>query len=212
MSKKRSAKAGGGNKYGEFSGEPLTDWVGTGPKANRDMVVREDFWYDDPNRKRWWARTGRTVDGASIPRALWSIVGSPYTGCYRKASVVHDIACEDARTKDERKLADRMYYPACRRGECSKAEAFVQYIGVRIGAWIPNVAMWQEAEASGRRNGDRLKRMAADQSIIGTYYEIVYDLDDLDDLDEADLETVERVVDEHLAAKERLLNRGRRRN
>lgn len=198
MPKKRRAKASAENKYGEFSGEPLTEWVGDAPEPNRQMVLRADFWYDDPNRRRWWARAGRTVDGASIPRALWTIVGSPYTGCYRKASVVHDIACEDAGSPAERKAADKMYYPACRRGGCSKAVAIVQYLGVRIGAWIPNVAMWRTAEAAGRSKSDQLLRLAADHSIVGTFYEILYDIGDLDD---ADIDVVDEIVDRHLEAK-----------
>jgi hypothetical protein len=34
------------------------------------------------------------VDGASIPRRLWALIGGPFEGRYRKASVVHDVECQ----------------------------------------------------------------------------------------------------------------------
>jgi hypothetical protein len=33
------------------------------------------------------------VDGASIPKFAWSIIGGPFEGKYRDASVIHDVAC-----------------------------------------------------------------------------------------------------------------------
>lgn len=35
-------------------------------------------------------KKGLETDGASIPKFLWSIVGSPYLGSYRKAAIIHD--------------------------------------------------------------------------------------------------------------------------
>ena len=37
---------------------------------------------------------GVLVDGASIPSVFWSIIGAPFTGKYREASVIHDHYCE----------------------------------------------------------------------------------------------------------------------
>jgi hypothetical protein len=37
---------------------------------------------------------GTRVDGASIPRPLWSIIGAPFTGRYVEASVIHDHYCD----------------------------------------------------------------------------------------------------------------------
>jgi len=106
--------------FGEFSGDPQTRWIATDKAPDRVMELLEDFTYQDPDGKPWVSSMGRQVNGASIPAPLWSIVGSPYTGDYRNASVVHDIAVEDADTKAKRKAADRMYYHACRRGGCLK--------------------------------------------------------------------------------------------
>lgn len=36
---------------------------------------------------------GFICDGASIPRLMWTVVGSPLTGDYRRAAVLHDYEC-----------------------------------------------------------------------------------------------------------------------
>jgi hypothetical protein len=207
MPKKVQVKAKGA-AYGEFSGEPRTGWIGTGPKANRDMVMLEDFWYIDPAGAKWPADAGRRIDGASIPRVLWTLVGSPYTGCYRKASVVHDVACEDAKQKKdpkkERKKADKMYFRACRRGGCSFLEALVQYLGVRIGAWMPDVGLWSAATAAKDNPQGRVYRTMSDRSIVGTFHEMMAAVIDADT---EDIDEIESIAEHHLKTKAKLLAR-----
>lgn len=118
-----------------FSGEPSTLWkTESGP--DRTMTLLEDFWFRDSQGAVWAAPRGSDVDGASIPKPLWALVGSPYTGDYRRASIVHDIACVAAgHDQAARRVADRMFFEACRVGGCSRREAIILYIGVRIGAW-----------------------------------------------------------------------------
>lgn len=121
--------------YGLFSDNPQTEWETDSSNPDYYMTLLRDFWYEDPEGTRWDAPQGSRINGASIPRPLWSTVGSPYTDDYRKASIVHDVACDKATTPQERKAADRMFYHACLAGGCSKAQARVLYLGVRIGAW-----------------------------------------------------------------------------
>ena len=99
------------------------------------MEMLELFWFDDGHGKTWQAEKGAKINGASIPRPLWSRLGSPYIGEYRRASIVHDVACRQA-GKDYglRLAADRMFFRACLVGECSKFQAMLLYVGVRIGA------------------------------------------------------------------------------
>ena len=119
----------------EFSGEPGTIWeTESGP--DRTMTLLEDFWFRDSRGRVWTASKGSGIDGASIPKPLWSLVGSPYTGDYRRASIVHDVACVIAGDdQSARRAADRMFFEACREGGCNRREAIILYIGVRIGAW-----------------------------------------------------------------------------
>jgi hypothetical protein len=97
------------------------------------MKLLEDFWYTDPNGRKWPAPKESVVNGASIPRPLWSTVGSPYTDDYRNASVVHDVAVDNPAVN--RKEADKMFYYACLAGGCSLKQASLLYVGVRIGSW-----------------------------------------------------------------------------
>lgn len=117
---------------GLFSGDPQTTWL-TEPGVDRRMRLLADFWFDDPVGHRWFAPKGSVVDGASIPQALWSSVGSPYTGPYRRASIVHDVACNTNGVP--RDAADEMFYFACIAGGCSVIQAKLLYAGVRIGSW-----------------------------------------------------------------------------
>jgi len=128
------------------------------------MRLLADFWFIDPAGKKWLTPKNYVVDGASIPRALWTTVGSPYTGDYRRASIVHDKACDDA-TNDQaaRRAADRMFYHACRAGGCSIQEATLLYIGVRIGGVWPLVRPWSALMVG--LEGPRRERTPADQRI-----------------------------------------------
>ena len=118
---------------GSFSGNPITRWLVDSNGKDRDMELLEDFSYTDPDGNVWPAPKGSVINGASIPEALWSTVGSPYTDDYRRASVVHDVACGTPGI--ERKAADRMFRSACLAGGCGRMQANILYAGVRIGAW-----------------------------------------------------------------------------
>src|SRR6266487_89769 len=79
-----------GSKWGSFNGEPVTKWNPDG----RTMTLLTELRYTDPNGNTWIAPIGSIVDGASIPRYLWSFMGGPFEGKYRNASVLHDVRTE----------------------------------------------------------------------------------------------------------------------
>ena len=118
--------------YGSFSGNPKTEWLSEAGE-DRNMCLLETFCYTDPAGRRWEAPKGAITNGASIPRTLWSSLGSPYTGNYRRASIIHDIAI---RTPFHSRVdADTMFYFACMAGGCMLIEAKLLYAGVRVGSW-----------------------------------------------------------------------------
>ena len=117
---------------GSFSGNPKTEWLSENGE-DRDMRLLEAFWYTDPNGRRWEAPKGVVTNGATIPRTLWSSVGSPFTGRYRRAAIVHDVALrKPGMVRDE---ADSMFFLACMAGGCTALECKLLYAGVRIGSW-----------------------------------------------------------------------------
>ena len=77
--------------FGEYNGTVKTEWNAAG----RTMTLLDDFSFEDANGLLWEAKKDHVIDGASIPKFLWSIVGSPFSDEYRFASVVHDAACDD---------------------------------------------------------------------------------------------------------------------
>jgi hypothetical protein len=157
---------------GEFSGEPQALWITEDGTEDRTMRLIEDFWFRDPRGKKWEAHKDDEVDGASIPRALWTLVGSPYTGDYRRASIVHDRACVDAGSNAaKRRAADRMFYHACRTGGCSIWQATLLYIGVRVGATLPYVDAWQGAAATSPA-GPRIRRTEAEDQLERDFQKI----------------------------------------
>ncbi len=74
---------------------------------------------------------GTKVDGASIPQALWSLIGGPFEGKYRDASVIHDYYC-DVRLKSWRTV-HRVFYNAMRVSGVSEARAKLMYAAVFFG-------------------------------------------------------------------------------
>jgi hypothetical protein len=155
-----------GHGHGTFSGDPKAIWLTEADVPDRRMKLLEDFSFTDPEGKKWSAEKDYAVDGASIPRALWTLVGSPYTGDYRRASVVHDKACDEAGSdKSKRRAADRMFYHACRAGGCSIQEAILLYLGVRIGALATHVPAWRAAVAPQVMVTQRLVRPAPEDRL-----------------------------------------------
>ena len=112
------------SEWGRFVGDVVAKWSDNG----RDMTLVEPFAYVDPRAVRWDAPAGAVVNGASIPRAFWSLIGGPFEGRFRNASVVHDVACE-IRTR-EWQAVHRMLYEACRCGGVAIATAKTMYYAV----------------------------------------------------------------------------------
>ena len=117
-----------------FEGDVKTLWLVEGEVGDdgpdRRMQLLADFAFVDPNGVRWEAPAGHIIDGASIPQMLWSLAGDPYTGTYRRASVLHDVAC-DARTQPA-KVVHRMFYDAMVADGTSAAQAVEFYTAVRL--------------------------------------------------------------------------------
>jgi hypothetical protein len=105
----------------------VAEWLEDG----RLMKLVEPFGYHDPNGVFWDAPAGATIDGASIPEALQALIGGPFNGRYRNASVIHDWYC-DVRTRPWRAV-HRVFYDAMLTSGVSKARAKLMYGGVYFG-------------------------------------------------------------------------------
>lgn len=111
----------GPRKWGYYSGYVEARWEMDG----RSMTLLRELSYTDPDGVVWTAPAGSTVDGASIPKSLWSIMGGPFEGKYRNASVLHDVAYE--RHERPWQDCDRMFYNAMRCSGVGAVEAGTLY-------------------------------------------------------------------------------------
>lgn len=160
------------------------------------MTLIADFGFSEARTGRvWTAPRGFTIDGASIPRALWTIVGSPFTGDYRRASIVHDKACVDFPVDGpQRKAADVMFQAACRAGGCGYWQAQVLYMGVRIGS------RWAKQSLVGDDDGIWLDTPPEDERLQAEFREMARELRARSSgLVEGDSETAVEQADEVLA-------------
>lgn len=110
--------------FGRFEGRVVATWDDDG----RNMTLIEDFAYVDPAQKRWDAPKHSVVNGASIPQTFWSLIGGPFEGQYRNASVVHDVYCVSMSEPWED--VHRMFYHACRCGGVGEGKAKLLYFAV----------------------------------------------------------------------------------
>jgi len=111
----------------KFIGDVTVQWLNDG----RSMKLKHEFSYIDPSGKLWKVPKNTIVDGASIPRAFWTIIGGPYEGNYRNASVVHDYHC-DIKMENWQDV-HLMFYHACITGGTSITKAKIMYAAVYAG-------------------------------------------------------------------------------
>jgi hypothetical protein len=96
----------------------------------RNAVLLKSFAYVDGNGLRWECPAGETIDGASIPQTFWSIIGGPFEGKYRFASIVHDRYCRAPHGGRTWQQVHRMFYEACIAGGTDETLAKAMYAAV----------------------------------------------------------------------------------
>lgn len=120
LDSRATAQESFGKFVGEFDGRFNPD--------GRTVTLLSELSFIDPDGLKWTAPKGIVLDGASIPWPLWSIVGSPYTGNYRRASVIHDQFCD---TKERTwRETHYVFYLASRADGVSELYAKLLYGGV----------------------------------------------------------------------------------
>lgn len=112
--------------WGRFS-EPLN--VELLSEKNHARLLM-DFTYKGPGPEElfWLAPKDTITDGASIPRVAWSVIGAPFEGQYRKAAIIHDVACVE-RTRSWR-ATHRAFYTGMRAAGVGETQAKIMYAAV----------------------------------------------------------------------------------
>ncbi|MFO1162206.1 MAG: DUF1353 domain-containing protein [Reyranellaceae bacterium] len=120
--------------------------------------------FTQANGTAWPVPAGVELDGASIPRILWSLIGGPFEGRYRDASIVHDHYCV-VRTRSWQDT-HRVFYDAMRSSGEAPGKAKILYYAVyRFGPrWTTGAATAFTAAASVA--SDEAESFAADAEAI----------------------------------------------
>ena len=113
------------SKWGHYSGYVEAKWENDG----RTMTLLSELRYTDPQGVVWIAPAGSVVDGASIPRSLWTLMGGPFEGKYRNASVLHDVSYDQKNRPHE--VCDQMFYNAMRCSGVGAVDAGMMYYALR---------------------------------------------------------------------------------
>lgn len=111
-------------EFGQFHGPLVFEALDDG----RLMQLVQPYSFTEPSGKVWTVPIGAKVDGASIPRVLWTFIGGPFEGKYRDASVIHDFYC-DIRTEPWQAV-HRVFYYGMRAAGVSQVKALYMYTGV----------------------------------------------------------------------------------
>lgn len=112
-------------RVGEYSGTVKAEWL----VKTREMKLLEPFAFKGPDCKSWPVPKGALVDGASIPQVFWSVIGGPFEGRYRDASVVHDYYCK-IKSEPWEKVHD-MFYDAMLANGVDSNKAALMFYAVR---------------------------------------------------------------------------------
>ena len=108
-----------------YEGVPQVQFLPDG----RNVRLTADLVFYDPSEIRWAVPALAVVDGASIPKVLWSVFGGPFEGKYRDASIIHDWYC-DRRTRSWQ-ATHRVFYDAMCVSRVSAKTAKIMYFAVR---------------------------------------------------------------------------------
>ena len=97
------------------------------------LTYEDDFW------GRITVKPGASTDGASIPRLLWTLVGSPLSDSrVLRAAIIHDqLYCTlGLDGKLSRESCDAVFKRALIAAGVPKYRSCIYWAGVRTGGWV----------------------------------------------------------------------------
>lgn len=96
--------------------------------------LTEPFEYCITDRFSIVVPIGFISDGASIPEFAWSLIGSPWSGKYSEAAVIHDFLYFEG--KGKRKIADKIFLYGMKILGVSLWKRLLMYRIVRLCGWV----------------------------------------------------------------------------
>lgn len=118
--------------YGRFHGRVVTVWLESNGEDRRMKLHPDtDLVFERASGEILVAFPGLEFDGASIPVFAWPLIGSPFTGKYRKAAVIHDQLCADR--KRPSKECHWIFREMLRSLGVGRFRARLMYVSLLIG-------------------------------------------------------------------------------
>ena len=99
--------------------------------GHTEFRLLSNYSFRDEKGRLWTVPAGTVVNGASIPKTVWSWIGGPWSGRYRNAAVIHDWMCEKQIADSD--TAHRVFYEALLAGGVSRFRSWVMYQAVLRG-------------------------------------------------------------------------------
>ncbi|MFN0316954.1 MAG: DUF1353 domain-containing protein [Burkholderiales bacterium] len=122
---------------GTFLGKVVLEWDDEDGFNRHKIKLLSDFGFQDPAGKKWVAQKGAELDGSSFTPLFEQMVGLPFVGEHRRASLLHDYYAKQL--SEPWRDVRRMYYAALLAEGMSESEAKTTY-AVLYGAgmrWEP---------------------------------------------------------------------------
>ncbi len=120
-----SATAKDTKTHGKFVGKVVLELIDS---TERKFRLKQPFLYVSKDGKKWQVPAGAKVDGASIPKAFYSVIGGPFSENYLEASVVHDHHC--IIKQESWQDVHLAFYHGMRAKGVSQAKANIMYSAV----------------------------------------------------------------------------------
>lgn len=124
--------------------------------GHTEFKLMEDYTFVTKDGLRYTVPAGHVINGASIPRVVWTVVGGPWSGRYRNASVIHDHMV-DVRFEDS-KTTHRLFYEAMLASEVSGRLAKIMYFAVVKGGstWERGTGFFPPSVSKGSLTAEEL--------------------------------------------------------
>lgn len=113
---------------GSFKGRVVVEWLDDPFVPTMRLV--EPFAYEQAKGKVWKVPQGYVIKGRGMPPLFRDLIGQPFYGGFRKASIVYDHATQDMRQPwDEAQL---MFLEASMAEGVNESEAKAMYMLLRV--------------------------------------------------------------------------------
>ncbi len=113
-----------GAEHGNFEGKVVVEWMDDPFVSSMRLV--EDFGFREAKGKVWTVPRGQVLDGKGMPPLFRDLIGQPFEGGFRKASVIYDFAAH--KMTEPWEDAQRMFFEASVAEGVFPADAKAMYL------------------------------------------------------------------------------------